>query len=169
MTKLPKKENILGICIEGDKLVKSTKSLVNDKLPKGDIKHTKISNIKENKLLMKSGKRRCKECGKIKDIKWFGKKDKNRWYTICKSCSSVNAENRVLFNEGLRRCKECKRVLPLLQFDIKSSDLVSGKVYRNTLCKDCMAAYRSNNKECKPLINIKSEKIIKKDIESKMI
>jgi hypothetical protein len=139
----PKVENILGICLKGNKLVKSDKvvndksPLVNDKLPKS----TKISNIKENKILMKSGKRRCKNCNEIKELKWFGKKDKNRWYTICRSCNSINAENRILFDEGLRRCKECRRILPLLQFDIKSVE-IKGKVYRNTVCKDCMAEFK---------------------------
>lgn len=138
--KCPKSENILGICLKGNKLVKSNK-VVNNKSPLVNDKLSKISNIKENKILMKSGKRRCKECGKIKELKWFGKKDKNRWYTICRSCNSINAENRILFDEGLRRCKECRRILPLLQFDIKSVE-IKGKVYRNTVCKDCMAEFK---------------------------
>jgi len=158
----PKVENVLGLVFGEDSSelekvgeVKDTgKSPISKELSmeekilrvKNPGKVVKRSNIKENKELMKKGLRRCKECGEIKELKWFNKKARNRWYTVCKSCRGINSENRVLYEEGLRRCKECKRVLPLLQFNIKSVE-VDGRVYRVTVCKDCLAEYEGRLKE----------------------
>lgn len=159
----PKVENVLGLVFDKDENseIKEVSEVSTNKLPisKGESVKDKIlkvknpgkvvkkSNIRENKELMKKGLRRCKECGEIKELKWFGKKDKNRWLTVCRSCTSIYSENRVLFDEGLRRCKECKRVLPLLQFNIKSVDRVSGKAYRFMVCKDCLAEFEYSNAE----------------------
>ncbi len=161
----PKVESVLGLVFGKDGGVEKVSGVKeNDKLPiskdlsmedrikrmKNPGKVVKRSPIKENKDLMKKGLRRCKECGEIKGIKWFSKKGKNRWFTICKGCLSINAENRVLFREGLRKCKSCKRVLPLLQFNIKSLE-IDGKVYRDTICKDCIIEYKNKNKESRDL------------------
>ena len=162
----PRVENVLGLVFgDGSKLEESSSDVSTDKLPiskeltqeekilrvKNPGKVVKRAGIKENKELMKEGLRRCKECGEIKELKWFNKKAKNRWVTVCKACKSIYAENRVLYSEGLRRCKECKRVLPLLQFNIKSVE-VDGKAYRFMVCKDCLAEYEGRNKEKRDLM-----------------
>lgn len=164
----PKSENILGLVFDSDsnldkvdsvstsKLSMDKKVSIREKILSSDcikssdymkINGVKRSNIKENKDLMKKGLRRCKKCGEIKKLKWFGKKARDRWLTVCRSCVGIYSENRVLYTEGLRRCKECKRVLPLLQFNIKSVDKVSGKAYRFMVCKDCLAEFESKCKE----------------------
>ena len=92
--------------------------------------------IQQNKALMHVGKRKCKECGEIKSLEWFSKKAKDRWKTVCKTCSSINSENRILFTKNLKRCKGCGQIKKLDDFGIKSMKK-GRKDYRQTYCKIC--------------------------------
>jgi len=112
------------------------------------------------------GKKKCKECERIKDLDEFVKRDRNTYRNVCKECSNLKRRKKSLglsnVKEGYKCCAKCHEELPLDSFNkrikrekytyfsyCKTCEHEYDQNKYNHICEQCGTAYNSGKKKSK--------------------
>jgi hypothetical protein len=103
-------------------------------------------------MLDAEGRKRCIECGELKDAKssfWKHKNTKDGFFHRCAQCAAPrcgpNATIRNDDEDDVKYCPKCEQTLPKLMFDANRSDCSGRQGY----CKECMYKDKENETERK--------------------
>lgn len=124
------------------------------------------SYAKENNVLLKLGKKRCKKCDNVLDLSKYdytNKNNPNKGYRyFCKECFKKNSKEyyhankekrlkpnglfkkKKLWDQGIKQCTKCKETKPI---DVDFYTYPNGKV--SPMCRPCVYEYNITKKRIK--------------------